>query len=300
MLIFLTPYLIPITTPSDILLYPYGDSHHKNINGYNVHHRIIVPDKYEKGIVLIHGFGGSVFSWRNQESLLKEKNILTVMVDLPGFGHSDRKSGFSHTTVNRSFLVWALLDEIEKDYNLDNSFVWTLVGHSMGAGVADRMGNLRPEKVESIIYVDGSIEVSGRNITIAGYHPIKRWIEVLVKYFVIREKNIISFLESAYGRKPEQSEIEGYYIPLKLDGTEKVLVELLKSEELFMNSDFSEVNIPRAAIWGSEDTWVGIENIDSLKSKYPDIEVYIIEDAYHCPMETHYEDFNNYLGQLLQ
>jgi pimeloyl-ACP methyl ester carboxylesterase len=75
---------------------------------------------------------------------------------------------------------------------------------------------------------------------------------------------------------------------------------LLKNHDRQEDFDEPAGNVFRAAIWGSEDTWVSVENIDYLRSRYPELKVFIVENAYHCPMETHYAEFNHNLEQLLQ
>ncbi len=44
---------------------------------------------------------------------------------------------------------------------------------------------------------------------------------------------------------------------------------------------------PILAIWGENDTWVPLSELDPLLAVRDDVKVEIIEGAGHCPMETH-------------
>ncbi len=59
------------------------------------------------------------------------------------------------------------------------------------------------------------------------------------------------------------------------------------------------LTLPILAIWGAEDTWVPLNELDKLTALLPHTSVRIIHGAAHCPMETHTARFAEILLQWL-
>lgn len=79
-------------------------------------------------IVMLHGFGASLETWRDIQPLLQDSFSLNL-IDLKGSGLSSKPrdgnySLESHAEIVESFLAWLQLDNV------------VLVGHSYGGAVA--------------------------------------------------------------------------------------------------------------------------------------------------------------------
>jgi pimeloyl-ACP methyl ester carboxylesterase len=81
--------------------------------------------------VLIHGLGATHYSWRDTVEAL-ETSSTTHAVDLPGFGQSDRRTGFTMEQRAKDVLAYVEANDLT---NI------RLVGHSMGGGVCCYMVN---------------------------------------------------------------------------------------------------------------------------------------------------------------
>jgi pimeloyl-ACP methyl ester carboxylesterase len=53
-------------------------------------------------------------------------------------------------------------------------------------------------------------------------------------------------------------------------------------------------------IWGEKDSWVPITEGERIKNLVESFDLLVIEDAYHCPMETHYNEFNSILLGIMK
>lgn len=94
-------------------------------------------------IVLIHGFGGSTFTFRHlMEPLAQEHRV--VSLDLPGFGWSDRNPEVDMGHDAQADRVARLLQLLDISSAL-------VVGHSMGGGVAQRLAVRHPEAVRGLV-----------------------------------------------------------------------------------------------------------------------------------------------------
>jgi pimeloyl-ACP methyl ester carboxylesterase len=79
-------------------------------------------------IVLIHGFGGSTYSWRNNIPFLVENGYRVIALDLKGFGLSCRgfQSDYSHKAQA------AIINEVLQQTGVEQAYI---IGHSMGSSV---------------------------------------------------------------------------------------------------------------------------------------------------------------------
>ncbi len=300
----LLPYLIPVTKPAQDTITPFAESFFKEVEGVLLHCRVWEPadEQYQGNVLLVHGLGGSTFSWRKNIDALVSAGYFVVAVDLPGFGYSDRKRGINHSQESRSQLIWQLIDHVEDTFDIvNNDEKWSFVGHSMGGGTITAMVIERPKNTHTIIYVAGAVLSGGNRMgTISKYPPVGRWIEVIGRRMFFTENRINNFLSSAYGFNPSQNAIEGYLAPLLLPGTEGAFVDMIRTSSKIKQKKLADIEAPVYAIWGEMDTWVSVEDAHRLKGILSDMTLKVIPQSYHCPMETHQEIFNQYLLDALK
>jgi pimeloyl-ACP methyl ester carboxylesterase len=101
-----------------------------------------------KPLVLLHGWMVSHWVWRHiLPTLAAEYDV--VALDLPGFGESDRPSPteYGYDAVAFGDTLIGVLDALAIERA-------TLVGHSMGGGVALHTAARRPERVDRLVLVD--------------------------------------------------------------------------------------------------------------------------------------------------
>jgi len=288
-LVFVLPYIIPIEEGEIIPIKPFENSYFINIEGLELHYRIWSPITNDiKGkIVLIHGLGGSTFSFRNNVEFLSSQGYYVVAVDLPAFGYSTRVRGINHSQSNRAKLIWHLLDGLDQELKeelYDNK--WTILGHSMGASTAIEMANQNETAVRTLIFVAGAVTTNRESPTIFKIPPINRWARVILSNFLINEKRISSFLESAYGKKPSSEDVQGYLQPLLTNGTGNSLVDFVLTSRNTTISELNVLNLNIILIWGELDSWVSVEEIAKIKDIIPNVYFTILEGEGHCPNET--------------
>lgn len=294
------PYVIPLSSPSSVRESPFENSSFVEINGFSFHKRLFSPEKLPaKGkLLLVHGLAGSTFSFETSAPLLAKEGYYVLLVDLPSFGYSDRKSGYNHAQSNRAKDLWELLKTVDRELPKDVAALsWHLGGHSMGGGTVTAMA--MQEDAASLILIDGALFNTARGGFLAEVPLLKRWLQVALEHLFIREKRIQSLLGSAYGKTPSSEQVEGYLRPLLLPGTASALMDVVVTAKNEDPQKLRDLSLPIFALWGSRDSWVPLEELHQLQEIRPDPRVSIIEDAAHCPMETHPQDFVETLLQWL-
>ncbi len=107
----------------------------------------IAPERYQKTLVLIHGFAGKAEHWEPQLTYFSDK-YRVIALELRGHGQSDAP----HT----DYTMAAHLADITKAFdvlNLPEKFI--LAGHSFGVAVCTEYALLHPDRLEKLILLAG-------------------------------------------------------------------------------------------------------------------------------------------------
>lgn len=283
---------------------PFAESRFVDVDGVTLHYRLWEPQGEVKGkALLVHGLGGSTYSWEKTADPLAQAGYAVVAVDLPAFGYSDRGLRIDHSQSARSQLLWQLLDALDAASSDKSSGAegWSLVGHSMGGGTVAAMAMDRPGDVSALVLVAGALfdnNPSGARMLLA-YPPLRRWLSVVAQNFLIREDRIAGFLQSAYGREATDAEIAGYLDPLRQPGTAQALGNFVRTARSEPVDRLAAFTGPALGVWGQNDTWVPMSQAPQIQGYLPQLEIVALAEAYHVPMETHPEAFNAALLNFL-
>jgi 2-hydroxy-6-oxonona-2,4-dienedioate hydrolase len=291
--VMVLPWLLPRPgLDGSIPEHPFSDSAFVEIGNTRLHYRARLDSPTESElVVLIHGFGGSSFSWRHSLDFLEAQGFRAIAVDLPPFGYSERRADGP----DWAELVLALADTIDSNAEL------ILIGHSMGARVAARAAAESDERVAHLIMVAGTPGVSGRSQPGPGWMTrvpsLLRWAEILAAHRLIEQENFEAMLASALGRPPTPEELTGYREPLTIPGTYPALLRRLGLEAEKSGQGWEAVNT--SLIWGDQDRWVSLERANELVNQHPELPLHVMPETGHNPMDTHPEEFHRILMQVL-
>jgi pimeloyl-ACP methyl ester carboxylesterase len=97
-------------------------------------------------VILIHGFGGSMWQWEQQQHTLS-RHFRVLTLDLPGAGLSDKPEIDYRPDQMLEFFI-GFMDAVMIPQA-------TLVGNSMGAGLAIGMALAHPTRLAKLVLIDG-------------------------------------------------------------------------------------------------------------------------------------------------
>lgn len=294
----LLPYVLPVS--SNIQMdQPFDNSEWIKIEGVSIHTRVFQGESVIDGkkILLIHGLGGSTFSFRHNVFALTQEGYTVVAVDLPAFGFSDRNPRLISSQENRAVWLWGVLNHI--DLRLGNDDPWVIMGHSMGASVAIAMEEKNSASVLGLIFIDGAVVEERERSSWANIGYFQRILQVALHNFLIKPSAIESFLSSAYGRSPTQAEVDGYLLPLTIQSTPVALSKFVSTSTSKTIDDIVNQNIFLGVLWGEEDAWIPVSAVDTIQQAFPQAVVVVFEGEGHCPNETA-ETFNEELISMLR
>ena len=236
-----------------------------------------------KPLLLIHGYGAGIWVWEKQIEALSQFYRVYAL-DLIGHGFSDRpKIHYTPETYIHFFRDFMDGVGIEKA---------TLVGNSMGGGVAWATAILSPERVDRLILIDcvpPDILHQVRNESFRMLAAIKN-IPIL-PYLVIAARNRNSIkqilLESISDIKLITPEVVNRQYQLsKIKGTTWVLYSTFKhaKEALKLKDQFALIRKPTLFIWGKRDLIFPPQVGEALHQSIKGSKFLRIEKSGHIPM----------------
>lgn len=282
---------------------PYENSHYIITDSVLIHYRTWNDDlPHPKGkVLLIHGFCGATFCWRNSFDTLVKAGYKVVAVDLPGFGYSERSATLNQSQSYRAKLLWDMLTAIDRS----DTTKWNIVGHSMGGGAAEAVALTNPARTKSLTVVAGMVFINNKDINsvVVGLVNTQLYKSLLLIY---TEHSYLSFnhfrreLKSIYGYQPDTATVNEFLIPMAIDGSAETVINLIaNAREIKPLNAEGLKQLPVMFIWGKKDRTIRLRNAKKIKRVAPNIELNVISTAKHIPMETHPREFNPVLIDFL-
>ena len=271
---------------------PFSNSHFITVDELKLHYRLwnVEEENIHGNVFMVHGFGGSTFSWEQVADSLQQLGYRAVAVDVPPFGYSDRAPRQNQSVTYRAQLLNAFLSQQFPEEK------WHLAGHSMGGAIVQAMALLYPENFQSVNFVGAALfsSINQQEIKIS---PVSRipgataFMGNIAESWIITPGRVEGLIESAYGQKPTPSQIRAYLEPLSIPGTARAILNAARHYDEIHQLEASDLSIPAIAIWGADDSWVPIESRRPAIEQITGLELFIMDDTGHNPMETHFKDF---------
>ncbi|HNK62894.1 MAG TPA: alpha/beta hydrolase [Anaerolineales bacterium] len=285
-LAMVVPFLIPVpplenTVPADALT--DSDSLFVKVNGVNVHYKTY--GEGPKTFILLHGFGASIFSWREVTEPLSKYGMV-IAYDRPAFGLTERPMEWEgenpYSQEAQVDLVIGLMDALGVEKV-------TLVGNSAGGTISMLAYLQYPERIESLILVDPAVYAGG---------GAPAWIRPLLSTPQFDHIGPLfgrqlqaqgnEFLKTAWHdpAKITPEIFAGYQKPLQVNDWDKALWYLtLSSRESGLAEHISEVDLPALVITGDDDRIVPTEQSLRLAEELPNAQLAVIPQCGHVPHE---------------
>jgi pimeloyl-ACP methyl ester carboxylesterase len=257
-----------------------------NIEGVTLHYE---ERGSGKPFVMVHGFGGSTFSFRYQLDELSH-DYRCIAIDLKGFGYSERVKGGDYSLTEQARLVLRALDLLGV-----GRFV--LMGHSMGGDVSMRIAAAHPDRVEKLILV-------------ASAPGIKLWLlprmslfrpalNVFIRVSLPRYAGRLFYDRKAVDAK---GTIEGYRQTGRIKGSRNTIWEMWNGVRNDPAIDYKRIRMPTLILWAEKDRILPFPGIALLwlRNKLRRAEVVKIPRTGHLLLEERPEAADAAILRFLQ
>jgi pimeloyl-ACP methyl ester carboxylesterase len=269
-------------------------------------HRIVYrigggdPSSRRPVLLLVHGMAGSSATWREVMPMLA-RHYTVVAPDLPGHGESD-KPRQDYSLGAQANALRDLLTAI----GIDRA---TIVGQSLGGGVAMQLAYQHPRYCERLVLVSsGGLgqEVSWmlRALTFPGVDYL---MPVLFPSFVRHAGNSISRRLRGFGlRAPGLEEEWRGYVSLSDPETRQAFLRTLRAvvnvagqtvsahDRLYLSS-----RLPTLIVWGERDRIIPVAHAHDAHQAMPASQLVVFEESGHFPHAEEPERFVEVLTRFV-
>jgi pimeloyl-ACP methyl ester carboxylesterase len=268
---------------------------HVRVNGINT--RYWQMGNRGSNIILLHGGNGSIEFWLYNIAALSQHHRVYAF-DMVGSGKSDYPDADYSLTYQANFLHGFMAA-----LSIDKA---TLIGNSMGGGVALQFTKMYPDRVEKLVLVDSmgfgrEISIGIRLITLPAIITLLRpgrWM-------------IPAMLKSNFynGRSIPPEWIELRYSIFAIPGRNSVILKLGQSNfnlrgvrpDVYQPIVDNLANIDRHTliIWGDRDRIIPVKHAHIAAAKLPNNQLEIFLNCGHHPYLEYPDKFNRSILEFL-
>jgi pimeloyl-ACP methyl ester carboxylesterase len=249
-------------------------------------------------VILVHGLGGFMENWVNNFNALAEQHRVYAM-DLVGFGRSDK------TPLTRDINVLVkFIGDFMAAMNIRKA---SLVGNSLGGGLALLFALDYPEKVEKLVLADNagmgrdvisdfkvcSIPVLGELLTRPSIKGTARLWQKIVYDPVVVTPEVVNM---AYGF-------------ISLPGAKKALLATMRAgidlrgkranSVNNLSKRLNTINAPTLVVWGRDDRIIPVAHAQIAVDKVPGARLEIFDHCGHMPQLEQPDRFNKLVLDFL-
>jgi pimeloyl-ACP methyl ester carboxylesterase len=250
-------------------------------------------------VLLVHGIGHSCRAWdRVIPALAQEYDV--VALDLPGGGKSD-KPPTDYSLGNQAGAIRHFLDEL----GLDRV---TIVGHSLGGGVAMTFSYLYPERINRMALVSSAglgrelggifraanLPVAPRYVMRALFHPRARLARNVVSELAFR-----AGADPLFARQGEfAEETADWLLDMEDPATQAAFLNMLRASSNVRGQAISALDrlhlaerYPVLIVWGAQDRVFPVSHARRAARVLPSARVEVFQGCGHVPQVEMPDEF---------
>jgi pimeloyl-ACP methyl ester carboxylesterase len=245
-------------------------------------------------VVLVHGFGSSLYTWKSILPALSPAHEV-IALDLPGFGESDLPPDLSFGELPAAVLGLMDRQGIERA---------ALVGSSMGGAVVAVVAAERPERVDALVLIDSAgfnLEpVDQPAMVRLATSPAAGLLERLPGKRLVVERALREvFHDERHVTDERLAEyLAGAQRPGGFAARRSLLLSLVGRTGV-VKQRLSRIQAPTLVIWGREDRWVPLAHADLFVDAIPNARKVVLESCGHLPQEEKPREVGALLREIL-
>ncbi len=264
-------------------------------------------DPNDPALLLIHGFGGSTFGYRDVMGPLAARGWHVIAIDLPGFGLSEKSWERDYSHKAQATFALAALDQL----NVDRA---VLLGHSMGGNVISWILALAPERVAGLAYIDAAVAKPKSGVgsspstaeVLLGVPPIRRLARIVIRS-AFTSATFGELLSSAFAVTSAVTPtlVTGYAASAQLRDWDLALLGIIRDSaknslpDSLANLTAAAGKPPTLILWGEADSWVPLRSGEVLRADLPAAEWVVLPGIGHVPFEEDVPTFIGVVGDWL-
>ncbi|MFN7975376.1 MAG: alpha/beta hydrolase [Acidobacteriota bacterium] len=243
--------------------------------------------KGDPPVVLVHGFGGTSFSWRYLvPSLAEHHRVLTF--DLPGHGYSEKPDHYDYTAVHLGKLLRQFLIE-EK---VENAI---LMGNSYGGAISlaavvetQEEEGVDQKRIGKLVLIDsaGYPQKLPAHVALLKLPVLNRLLPAITPPKLLMRIVVSSMYGDGHCEKEQVAEYANAY---RTKGTRRAfrqyVKQMLPKEIGDYTKKYKDVRVPTLVISGDRDKVVPVKVAEQFDQDIPESTLVMVKGAGHIPQE---------------
>jgi pimeloyl-ACP methyl ester carboxylesterase len=241
-------------------------------------------------VILLHGTGGEGARWMPTIQGLAG-SFRVIAPDQIGFGQSDKPLTIYHSGVFAGFLA-----QFMKTIGVTKA---TIMGQSMGAGVALYMAVHHPEMVERLVLVDGG---GYRSPSDAAPAP-PNWHNRQIANAGTLEESREYMEKLIYNHSLVTDELVEHNLELRMRSAFTIESMQTANERGLggvTEAEVRAIKVPTLLVWGANDPLSSMANADKLNGAIKNSRKVVFDKAGHYPFLEHADKFNQLVLDFLK
>ena len=248
-------------------------------------------------VVFLHGFPASSQLWQSVVPEMPDGHRL-VLVDLLGFGRSDRAGDSALTVGAHAERARALMD----DLGIASA---CFVGHGMGGAVAQAVALAFPERVTRLCLVNSTAfdrwpRRAAFMARILSATPIGRMLGAPLLSGLVYGSLLSGFADEEIGRHALDKYLGAFNSRLGVDALVAQLRAMHDPAVAVIGAELGRITQPTAIVWGQRDPYLPVALAYRLQRAITGATVEIVEGARHFTPEDAPECVAAAIAQLLR
>ena len=249
-------------------------------------------------VLLLHGFGGEIWMWEKQVEALSKRYRLYIP-DLLGYGYSDRPK-IDYTPSLFIDMIRQFMDQL----GMRSA---SLIGNSMGGGVAWAFAIAHPERVDKLVLIDSippQVVPAVRNRLLRWFLAIRHVPLLPYLAMALRTRRMVRtvLMEAIHDdRLVTDVVVERQYQIGRIAGTARVMASTVRyADEVARYADALEtLRKPTLIVWGEQDELFPVAVGSQLHASIRDSELVVIKGSGHMPMWEKPDETNQAIVEFL-
>lgn len=237
-------------------------------------------------VLLVHGFGGSTYSWRHViPDLARDHRV--VALDLNGFGWSERPPDrAAYTIEGQERLVLGVADALGLER-------FALVGHSYGGGLSLWIASRHPQRLTSLTLVDSTLPSysTERRSALASARPV---VSLFLRTAMLREWTVRRALRRSLYDDAEVTDelVREYLRRVRVEGVIEAFQGLTAPiEGPEPTVELEALAVPTLVVWGADDELLAADLGARAAARIPGARFVALDRCGHAPMEERPAEF---------
>lgn len=234
-------------------------------------------------VIFLHGFPASSQLWHGVVREMPDGHRV-VVVDLLGFGKSDRPAVASLSATAHADRLKLLMDDLGID-------AACIVGHGMGGAIAQAIALNAPSRVTRLCLVNSTaFDAWPRRAArvarmLAAVPALGRAAGAPLLAGLVHGSLLKGFADEQSGRHALDNYLRAYTMRLGVDALVSQLRAINDGTVAALGTRLAEITQPTSVVWGARDPWLDLRVAERLRDTIPGATLDVIPDAGHFSPE---------------